>query len=112
MARSAFVTGGSGFIGGRLVRRLANEGWSVRALARSDSSAAAVERAGAEAVPGDLDHVDSIAEGAHGCELAFHLAAHVADGGDWEDFERVNVQGTLHALAGCRQAAVRRFVHC
>ena len=45
--RTAFVTGGSGFIGGRLIRRLVRDGWSVHALARSESSAAAVEAAGA-----------------------------------------------------------------
>ena len=44
---TAFVTGGSGFIGGRLVERLAGAGCRVRALARSDASAAAVERLGA-----------------------------------------------------------------
>jgi len=45
----ACVTGGSGFIGRALVRRLVADGWSVRALARSDTSAATVEGAGAEA---------------------------------------------------------------
>ena len=53
--RTAFVTGGSGFIGGRLVRRLVSDGWRVRALARSDESAAKVAAAGAEPVRGDLD---------------------------------------------------------
>ena len=40
---TAFVTGGSGFIGGRLTERLVADGSHVRALARSDRSAAAVE---------------------------------------------------------------------
>jgi nucleoside-diphosphate-sugar epimerase len=112
MARTAFVTGGSGFIGGRLIRRLVRDGWTVRALARSDRSAAAVERLGAEAVSGELGDARSIAAGAEGCDVAFHLAAHVADSGPWEDFERVNVQGTRNALSGCSEAGVRRFVHC
>src|SRR2546421_605875 len=43
--RSAFVTGGSGFIGGRLIRRLVGDGFGVRALARSDRSAAAADEA-------------------------------------------------------------------
>jgi nucleoside-diphosphate-sugar epimerase len=51
---TAFVTGGSGFIGGALVRRLVADGVGVRALARSDASADAVRAAGAELVPGDL----------------------------------------------------------
>jgi nucleoside-diphosphate-sugar epimerase len=112
VARSAFVSGGSGFIGGRLIERLAGEGWRVRGLARSERSAAAVSERGAEAVRGDLGDRAAIAAGAEGCEVAFHLAAHVADWGPWEDFERGNVDGTQNALAGAREAGVRRFVHC
>jgi nucleoside-diphosphate-sugar epimerase len=112
MARSAFVTGGSGFIGGRLIRRLGGGGWSVRALARSERSAAAVAELGAEPARGELGDPDSIAAGAEGCDVAFHLAAHVADWGPWEQFERGNVEGTRNALEGCARAGVRRFVHC
>jgi nucleoside-diphosphate-sugar epimerase len=108
---TAFVTGGSGFIGGALVRRLVAEGWTVRALARSDGSADAVRDRGAEPVRGDLDDVASMAAGAAGCEVAFHCAAHLGDWGTREEFERGNVQGTRNALAAARQAGVRRFVH-
>ena len=111
MTTSAFVTGGSGFIGGALVRRLVAEGWIVRALARSDASADAVRERGAEPVRGDLDDVASMAAGAAGCEVAFHCAAHLGDWGSRADFERGNVQGTRNALAASRQAGVRRFVH-
>jgi nucleoside-diphosphate-sugar epimerase len=109
--RTAFVTGGSGFIGGRLIRRLTAGGWGVRALARSDRSAAAVEEGGAEAVRGDLDQVESMRAGAEGCDVAFHAAAYVGEWGTREDFERGNVIGTQNALEACRSAGVRRFVH-
>ena len=112
MAKTAFVTGGSGFIGGRLITRLVADGWTVRALARSDASAAAVEALGAEAVRGDLDDRDSMAAGAEGCEFTFHLAAHLGEWGPWEEFERGNVTGTRNALAASEAARVRRFVHC
>ena len=108
---SAFVTGGSGFIGGALIRRLVAEGWDVRALARSDAAAQKVAALGAQAIAGDLDDTPSMAVGAQYCEIAFHCAAHLGDWGSREDFERGNVQGTRNALAAARQAGLRRFVH-
>lgn len=110
-ARTAFVTGGSGFIGGRLVRRLSVEGWAVRGLARSERSAEAVRAAGAEPLRGDLDDVEAMAAGAEGCAVAFHAAAHLGEWGSREEFERGNVGGTRNALRGCEQAGVGRFVH-
>lgn len=112
MEKTAFVTGGSGFIGGRLVKRLVSNGWTVRALARSDSSAAAVEALGAQAVRGDLDDSASLEAGAAGCDVAFHLAAHLGDWGPMEDFIRGNVVGTRNTLVACEAAGVKRFVHC
>jgi nucleoside-diphosphate-sugar epimerase len=109
---TAFVTGGSGFIGGALVRRLVAEGSAVKALARSERSAAAVDALGAEAVMGDLSDRAAIEAGASGCETAFHLAAHLGTWGKREDFERDNVEGTENALAASHAAGVRRFVHC
>jgi nucleoside-diphosphate-sugar epimerase len=110
--RRAFVTGGSGFIGGRLIERLVADGRSVRALARSERSADAIRARGAEPVRGDLSDRGSMTKAADGCEVAFHLAAHLGDWGRWEDFERDNVEGTRNALAACSRAGVGRFVHC
>jgi nucleoside-diphosphate-sugar epimerase len=108
---SAFVTGGSGFIGGRLIDRLVRDGYTVRALARSDSAAAKVTERGAEPVRGDLDDRAAMRAGAQGCELAFHAAAKLGDWGSRAEFERSNVEGTGNALAACAEAGVRRFVH-
>jgi nucleoside-diphosphate-sugar epimerase len=109
---TAFVTGGSGFIGGRLIERLVADGVGVRALARSDRSAAAVEAHGAEAVRGDLSDVDALTAGARGCDTTFHLAANVEIWGPWENFVRDNVTGTKNVLDASRAAGVARFVHC
>jgi nucleoside-diphosphate-sugar epimerase len=106
-----FVTGGSGFIGGRLIERLCAEGHLVRALARSDTAAESVRARGAEPVPGDLADVAAMRAGADGCQLAFHAAATLGDWGRREDFERGNVQGTHNVLRACEDAGVRRFVH-
>jgi nucleoside-diphosphate-sugar epimerase len=109
--RTAFVTGGSGFIGGRLIERLRAEGTRVRALARSSASADKVRALGAEPVQGDLDDVEAMRAGAEGCDVAFHAAAHLGEWGSREDFMRVNVGGTKNVLRACREAGVRRFVH-
>ena len=109
--RTAFVTGGSGFIGGKLVRRLVGDGWRVRALARSDAAARKVSEAGAEPVRGDLDDAESMRAGAEGADVTFHAAAHLGEWGTREEFERANVQGTRNAVEASKAAGVRRFVH-
>jgi nucleoside-diphosphate-sugar epimerase len=108
---TAFVTGGSGFIGGARIERLVVEGWDVRALARSEGAAAKVRERGAEPVMGDLGDQASLRAGAEGADVAFHAAAKVEDWGDPEEFERINVRGTENVIEACRQARVRRLVH-
>ena len=105
------MTGGSGFVGGALIRRLVADGWTVRALARSDRAAQAVEAAGAEVVRGDLDDVNAMRAGADGADVVHHAAAKVEDFGDPADFQRVTVQGTKNALEAARDAKAPRFVH-
>jgi len=112
MAEAAFVTGGSGFIGGRLVERLVSEGRAVRALARSEEAARRVAELGAEPVRGEIGDRESLAAAARGADVAFHLAAQLGEWGPWEDFERHNVEGTRNVLAACADAGVGRFVHC
>jgi nucleoside-diphosphate-sugar epimerase len=106
-----FVTGGSGFIGGRLIERLRADGHEVRALARSDGAAERIRARGGNPVVGDVTDPESLRAGAEGCELAFHAAAALGDWGRREEFERVNVEGTRNVLRACADAGVRRFVH-
>jgi nucleoside-diphosphate-sugar epimerase len=108
---TAFVTGGSGFIGGRLIERLRAEGWDVRALARSDHAAERVRSLGAEAVAGDLDDAAALRAGADGVDVVFHCAAKADDWGAPEEFERINVLGTENVLAAARDGGARRVVH-
>ena len=107
----AFVTGGSGFIGGRLIARLVRDGHEVRALARSDASSATVAGLGATPVRGDLQDAASLAAAATGAGICFHAAAEVAEWGPWEAFVRANVTGTENVVTACREAGVGRLVH-
>ncbi|MBL8952642.1 MAG: NAD-dependent epimerase/dehydratase family protein [Myxococcaceae bacterium] len=105
-----FVTGGSGFLGREMIRALVERGHTVRAIARSPKSEAAVRAAGAEPVKGDLDDVPSMQTGMEGCDWVIHCAANTEEWDSDESFWRVNVVGTDNAMAAARGARVRRFV--
>jgi len=109
--KRVFVTGGSGFVGGRVIRKLRALGVEVAALARSAGSVAAVEALGATAVRGDLDDIAAMQAGMAGADVVVHAAAHVAEHGPLADFLRVTVTGTEHVLAAARAASVPRLVH-
>ena len=111
ISRTAFVTGGSGFVGVRLIGRLVAEGWSVRALGRSEGALRKVAALGAEPVRGDLTDGQALAVGMHGCEVVFHVAAHFKLWGRNKLFERINVGGTRAVVEAARATpGVRRVV--
>lgn len=99
-----FVTGGSGFLGRRLIGTLAKRGDRVVALARSDEAARAVVEAGAEVARGDLDSLPDLGS----CDAVVHAAAYVKELGPMSEFERVNVEGTRHVM---KAAGPRIVVH-
>jgi len=108
----AFVTGGSGFIGRVLVRRLLDEGNSVRALVRSEASADVVATLGAEPVRGELTDPTTWRDQVSGTAVVFHLAAETDIAADRARHDLVTVHGTRAAVDAARYAGVPRFVHC
>jgi nucleoside-diphosphate-sugar epimerase len=106
-----FVTGGSGFVGGRLIAALKARGDEVRALARSDKAAETVRALGAEPVRGDLEDAGALQRGMEGCDAVVHSAAHVKTWGPEEEFFRINVEGTQRVIDAARTAKVKVLVH-
>lgn len=109
--KRAFVTGGSGFLGRKLIATLVARGIEVRALSRSEKSDTEVTKRGATAVRGDLDDTAAMTAGMAGCDVVFHAAAYVDEHGTLADHLRVTVEGTKHALEAAKAAGVARFVH-
>jgi len=109
--QTVFITGGSGYIGRNLIRRLVSEETVVRALARSDAAAKVILDAGAHPVEGDLFSEDALAMGMADADAVFHLAAITREWGDPAEFHRVHVDGTAAILAAARAASVPAVVH-
>jgi nucleoside-diphosphate-sugar epimerase len=104
------VTGGSGFIGGRVVARLAHTcGASVRVLVRDVRRATQIARYRVDLCRGDLTNPEDVARAADGCELIVHCA--IGTEGTDDDRRRVTVTGTEHVIAAAARARVRRLVH-
>jgi dihydroflavonol-4-reductase len=108
----AFVTGGSGFLGGALVRRLVTQGREVAALGRSDGARAAVEAAGARPVPGDLLDATALAAGMRGCDVVFHVGGiNALCVRDRPLLFEVNVAGSRNVIEAAAAAGVGRVVY-
>ena len=108
----AFVTGGTGFIGGAVVRRLLEAGHEVRALVRPGADTQQLDGLPLERVKGDLRDHDSLRKGMTGCDWVFHVGALYSYWGfEWDDFYEVNVEGTRGVLEAAQEEGVKRVVH-
>lgn len=105
--RLAIVTGGTGFLGKALCRRLVDQGWSVRSLSRN--LPAGWERVGGvDYVACDL--ADGVpAEALHGAAVLFHCAAETTGG--FDEHARNSLQTVERLVEACAQAGVGRLVH-
>ncbi len=103
------VTGGGGFLGGAIVRRLVARGDRVRSFARGEYPE--LEKIGVEVRRGDLCDADAVAAATLGCERVFHVAAMPGVWGAYKKYYRTNVVGTDNVLAACRAQGVERLVY-
>ena len=107
----AFVTGATGFLGGRLVAKLRERGDDVVALARDMVRARGLN---AELVQGDLSSRDRLADQMRGCDAVFHLAAIYKVGipaSQRPAMYDANVRGTENVLDAAVDAGVARTVY-
>jgi uncharacterized protein YbjT (DUF2867 family) len=104
--RTLAVTGGTGFVGGHLIRAARAAGFEVRALTRGWRP----PEDGIDWVEGALDRPDSLVKLCAGADAVVHIAG-LINAPSRAGFEAVNVGGTAAVIDAARQAGVRRFVH-
>src|SRR5215210_7193172 len=108
-----FVTGGTGFIGGHVVRMLRQRGDEVRALVRDPEKGKALSNLGCELVAGTLTDAPSINDGMEGCDAAIHGAAVYEVGipkSEHRAMYEANVLGTENVLRAALDAKVPKVV--
>ena len=105
-----FLTGGTGYIGGVLARRLAEAGHEVRALVRSTSNVEPLKALGVATFTGDVADRASMREGMSGADWVIHAGATVELGGPPEPMRQANVQGSENVASLAYKLGVGRFL--
>jgi dihydroflavonol-4-reductase len=111
MAKTAFVTGGSGFVGANLIRSLLSENYQIKALIRAQSPQNNFKNLDVEIIKSDLNDPE-LWKQMQNCDVLFHVAAHYSL---WQKDKDLlyqnNVLGTRNILAAARKAEIPRTVY-
>ena len=111
--RTAFVTGGTGFLGRHIVEQLTSLGWHVVAMHRPDSDVRHLVECGAELCVGSITDAKSVRRAMPAsCDAVFHVAGDMSlwSGGNAEQ-TRINVMGTRIVAEAAVEKEAKRFVH-
>jgi NADH dehydrogenase len=104
------VTGGTGFVGSHLIRRLRQEGIPVRAIVRNPDKAQALKDLGVDVVKGDVSDAASLEKATSGIERVIHLVGIIQEGAG-ATFQGVHVEGTRNVIEATKKAGVRHFFY-
>lgn len=111
-AMKVLVTGATGFLGGWLVRRLVDEGHSVRIIKRASSSLDEIAGLPLEIFDGDVIDAASLLRACRDVDTVFHLAGLIGySRAQRAAMQRVNVDGTRNVIEACVTARVRKLVY-
>ncbi len=103
------VTGGGGFIGSAIVRRLLAAGDRVTVIGRSRYPE--LEAQGVDCLQGDISDQNFMDQALQGADLVFHVAAKAGIWGPWQEYKKTNIQGTAACIQACRKNGVVALVH-
>jgi uncharacterized protein YbjT (DUF2867 family) len=104
------VTGGTGFVGSHIVRRLGLEKITIRCLVRNGSNVKRLKELGIELAYGDLTDTQSLKKALEGVETVIHLIGIIVER-KGATFEIIHTQGTRALVEACKDAGVKRFIY-
>jgi uncharacterized protein YbjT (DUF2867 family) len=107
-AKLILITGATGYVGGRLLPLLVEDGWRVRCLARQPERLSSRVPAGVEVVPGDVLDAASLSAAMQGVEAAYYLVHSMGATGDFEEQDRLAADNFASAAAA---AGVQRIIY-
>lgn len=105
----ALVTGGGGFLGSAIVKRLVDRGDDVRSLARNKYDELA--KMGVDQNQGDIADADTVARACENRDIVFHVAAKPLSWGKYDDYFRINVTGTQNVINACLKLNIPQLVY-
>lgn len=105
------VTGGTGFLGQKLVYRLVEMGHQVTVIGRNKKVGEKLKRDGVSFIQTDLREEERVIEACHQQDYVFHVAALSSPWGDYQEFYESNVVSTQHVIKGCKKHKVKRLIH-
>jgi 2-alkyl-3-oxoalkanoate reductase len=103
------VTGGGGFLGKALVKRIVSQGHTVRSLSRGDYPE--LRKLGVETQQGDLAEYRAVHKAVAGCQLVYHVGALAGAWGPYENYYATNVMGTQNIIDACLANDVKYLVN-
>jgi nucleoside-diphosphate-sugar epimerase len=107
--KKALVTGGGGFVGSCIVKQLLMKGVHCSVLGRNHYPE--LSALGVNCLRGDICDASFLSDSMQGIDTVFHVAALAGIWGKWEDYFKVNVQGTENVIAACKKNKVSSLVY-
>ena len=103
------VTGGGGFLGSGIVKRLVDQGKYVRSLSRN--AYPKLDAWGVDQVQGDISDPEVVLNACRDVDLVFHTAAKAGVWGAYDDYYRINYTGTCNIIEACEKLSINRLIY-
>ena len=103
------VTGGGGFLGKHIIKKLLEQNHEVYNFSRSFYPE--LEKQGVTCLRGNISHFKEVFKALEGKEAVFHVASKVGMWGKWQDFYNTNVLGTDNIIKACQELGIRKLIY-